>query len=637
MTDTPTTWQDKRLKRHFITSPTQFETFSLCKRMWWLKHVRGLEIISSTSQVFGTILHAVCERFLTADDLGNDPRTGRPVDLYPHGWERAYDKHTGNLDGEATPVEQGQIKTLIAAAIAGGVLERLPGRVIEGNIRHTLVKLSCPTCKGEKLVLSKAGDDYVSCPDCKDGEGTHVEITMYLDYELPGAVQDHKTTSNRKYLKSQNAIAKNIQMLIYGHENHLHFPDKEAILLRHNGYIKNPDDLTVRKTEVLVPVKDIEEHWQKIIGMATEMDTLRRTANVWHDIPEPIDQSHACNAYGGCPYRDICSGKESEQGYENRIKKVLSRQANKALPAPGKDQVMASPFAQKLKDRAAANAAANGQASAPVQERAPTPLPPQEQAPASAQQVQQTTPPPASTAGKVMVPWAKSDCPACKGVGFNTKGNPCKICDTTAKQRGVKPSSDYTIVPQGNGMVDWIENADDTNSGTSPMSLTPQAQVKTEEKTTPPPAKVEVPAPLPVQVPKAQEQVPAPAEEQPTASETQAEKREQGRPKKGFMLYINCAIIRGEGRPGSGRRVFHLTEVFTEIANQMATDAKVDSFYQLDAFKRRDNLATAAALVAEQFGADIVEVTGLGSGASDMKAFVDALMPLAGAVTVGVL
>src|SRR5690606_34026637 len=83
------------------------------------------------AQTFGTVLHAVCERFLLADDLGRDPSTGQPVDLYPPGWTKCYNRWTNQPEGEVTPDEAATIQALVAKASEQGVLQRKPGRAVE--------------------------------------------------------------------------------------------------------------------------------------------------------------------------------------------------------------------------------------------------------------------------------------------------------------------------------------------------------------------------------------------------------------------------------------------------------------------------------------------------------------------------
>jgi DNA-binding transcriptional regulator LsrR (DeoR family) len=65
----------------------------------------------------------------------------------------------------------------------------------------------------------------------------------------------------------------------------------------------------------------------------------------------------------------------------------------------------------------------------------------------------------------------------------------------------------------------------------------------------------------------------------------------------------------------------------------MAQELEVDSFYVLDAFKRRDLLSAGArAIAADLDGKDVVAI----GGGQDLKALVEALRPLASMIVQGV-
>src|SRR5690349_24175592 len=106
------TWQEQRTVKLLVLSPTQLETADLCLRKWWLERVRKLPVPSIKAQVFGTVLHGVIERFLGADDLGNDPMTKRPVELYPKDWHIARNRFNGESEGEVNPDEMDRIKRM---------------------------------------------------------------------------------------------------------------------------------------------------------------------------------------------------------------------------------------------------------------------------------------------------------------------------------------------------------------------------------------------------------------------------------------------------------------------------------------------------------------------------------------------
>ena len=294
-------WKEKRSRRLMVLSASQFETFELCARKWWLKFVRGLPEPDSKSTIFGSILHAVIERYLSGDKQGRDSN-GFPIDLYPPGWTRAINRYDKNkVDGEVSPGEADTIRRLMTTAIEQGVIECFDNREIEHEFQVTLSKLpcwkcsgagklTCNTCRGSGSICGKCAahlsvddsgsvcDTYhrdadVSCPVCGgdqtcpvckgDGKGDHIQIKGFIDYLLPDGIQDHKSSGRVKYWKSKDALRENTQMLIYAKILMLliqeasaegvkgrplaSFAVPEQISLRHNQFCSDPNEPRVRK------------------------------------------------------------------------------------------------------------------------------------------------------------------------------------------------------------------------------------------------------------------------------------------------------------------------------------------------------------------------------------------------------
>lgn len=673
-------WKEKRKRRVINTSASQFETYNLCRRKWWLDKVRKLYIPSSTAQGFGTVLHAVVERWMLADDLGRDA-DGKPVELYPQGWHNALDKYSGLVDYSCTAAEQDIIKKLVTIAIEEGVLERLPGRLIERDFTRSILSIKCPTCGGTGTKMIHRPDigkkTYVSdgkCETCKgDKKGTTIMITGFIDVELPDQIQDHKSTKNMKWAKSPAKLRENIQMLIYAK---MHLIDLEergqplppSITLRHNVFCKDPKKPKVRKTFIEVSLEEINKHWDQILQAALDMDALRRTSNDWTDIPDPVNLSVACNAYGGCPFLSICSGQESMGMYEKRLASKYASGHNgkdkpKGLVQPFETKDTSTSergstmttFQSRLAAKKAEQAAAGGTpapapainpaapapvaapvtvmaspavAEAPQAAPAPAPVPAPAPAPVAAA-VPSPAPAPAPAAASTAPPWADPACTACRGIGFNTKGTPCRICDLSASQAGRIPSTNFLLTADGQGNIYWQNQADDQHAGTSPLPIQSppaQAEVRTDPVAeAPAPAPTPAPAPDPASTPAAAP-APAPAPAAAPAPDTR-DTKSAGRPKKSFILLVNCTVGKGAGRSGSGRGVIHLSEVMQSYGEKMATASGAESFYALDAFARRDALAAAAPEIAASFSTDIVVAN---TDSPDMRAFIDAIRPLAG-------
>lgn len=704
-------WKKARTVRLLVTSPSQHETFDLCKRKWWLKHVRKLKEASSTSQVFGTVLHSVIDRWLRGDALGRDPQTGMMVDLYPPGWMRATNRFDETkADGDVTPAEGDLIKRLVSAAIEQGVLEKPLDRVIEQNFQESIIHLPCPRCEGtgETFVEEEPGNSLgatETCSVCKgDGKGTHVMIKGFIDLLDPHCVTDHKSTKSMKWAKSPAKLRNDIQMRVYAwyllvklyRANDMQPPEK--IILRHNQFCKDENDLRVRKTEAFITPEEIDAFWGDMERRAVEMDGLRRRADKWSDCPDPPEFADACNAYGGCNFRSICGGRETEEIYEKRLARWEEMQyvhggntsnlaaAMSATAQLPEEKGNAMSLADKLNGRNAVNAAVTGTtqippvtvnppvqvAAQPVMQQAPMAVaavaqPVQQQAPVAQPVVQQQAPVAqvaAAVQGAVAgagpqfkhsvipnaVPWAVDGCGGCKGLGFNSRGAACRICEANGPKctPPLPSATTFNLTPQGDGTVVWVSKTDPDDNGVSPFTGTAGQPVVTEAKTQPAAPVQQAPvavqqAPV-AQAPVAQVAAAPVAQPVQTAPLAQVEvptgdvkgQGRAGRPKKGFILVINAVVAKGEERLNSGRGVVRLNEVLVKFGALLAERCVAagilkpnQTYFDLPAFDRRDELAKAAEQICENFGSDLV-VADLANGTPDLKALCEAIRPFAG-------
>lgn len=593
-------WQENRKRKKIITSASQYETFERCKRLWWLERVRRLPTPPTKAQVFGTVLHAVAERYLLADDTGRDPETGEVVDLYPEGWHIARDRFSDRIDGELEPGAQDLIKRLIDKAIEEGILARGKDRAVERQFREIVLET--------------------------EETGTEVEIMGFIDLEFFGEIVDHKTTISMKYAKSPAKLAKNTQALVYAamHLRALRAQGAampETITIRHNYFCKDALKPEVRKVEATVPVSEVLEKWEEIEKHTREMVELRNTVeDGFTEIPDPDDPYTSCNMYGGCHFRSICGGRESVDSYLKRLDKMKDRQKNGVTPRGAqreaivatnkKDEEMPVDFKTALAAKRAARAGNTTPATKPPKiETAETP-------PAA-------PPTPGGDADAAPPPWAKADCMACNGTGFDSGGNICRICSHKVIKAG--GTMNYSLEPLGDGLVAWVNN-DAGESGISPLASAGTPVAATERKTTPTP-------------PPAAEKPEEPDEDDEDDEDEKPSKSngKVGRPKKGFVLCINCAPTRptpGQ-RQGSGRYVHHLVEILEELKPQLAEAQGVDSFFDIDFFTRRDLFAKNAEEISALFRTDIVVVENLANSPSDIKHLCEAIRPYAGMVIHG--
>lgn len=322
-------WRSRSRDRVMVISASQLESFQLCPRKWWLRSVRKLYDPPKGSTTFGTVLHEVLERYLGADDTGRDPRTGQPVDIFPPGWHIAKNKYTGEVDGEINQAEATILWRLIQLAIEDGVLVRRPGRVVEGQFRRSIVQLGCSHCHAR------------GCQHCQGtGVGTDIQITGFIDVAWPEGIEDHKSTKSMRYARSarpgtKKFLGDNTQMLVYARMEIQRMieegiPVPPVFELRHNVYCKDPEKPEVRKVEVKVETAKIIQFWDSQVQPTAQwMSHWREHAERWSHVPDHAHQN-ACNAYGGCPYLTICTGREDEKGYEERV----DRYRNERYAAP---------------------------------------------------------------------------------------------------------------------------------------------------------------------------------------------------------------------------------------------------------------------------------------------------------------
>lgn len=683
-------------KRKMILSVSQVETYDMCARKWWfgsgLPKPDRLPQVERGSQTFGTVLHAVCERFLSADDLGRD-KHGNPVDLYPPGWQECVQEF-GSSKGRRDRVDDAdaaRIKLLITQAIEKGVLVRMPGRRVEHPFN-----LPLGTYKG-----------------------VEVELTGKIDLLLHDTVVDHKSAKSMAYAKSANALKKSVQMMVYAkvalEEARRRGEALPAtITLQHNVFCKDPDDLRVRKTTTDAAdggnptVAEIEKFWTNFLSHVEPMLDLRATplriveggrlVENWSATPEPTAFAQACNAFGGCPYRTICTGRESAQTYVKRTAAIISPPAPQIEPK--EEPYMAIDIASRL---AAKRAAAAGGVPPVQPSQQPKPDPDPVTAAVIAQAAPATyVPGPVGTVGPVTLPtaqgdaglhpdaapWTRANCTPCKGAdglrsGWNSKGNPCGVCTNLNDKEGKPTYKNYDQAEIDAFRQQWLDSQGKATA-TVQVKDTPKA-----EPVAPPVAQVGAADPTPSEPPAQatetalpstpQDQAQAAPEPTPTtpAAPTLAGRLKRGpgrprkdvavappaaeipapaatdggpapdhapdpaaivkpgagRPKTGFTLYLNCMPSRGFA-PGT---VLHLDVIMRRyqdaMVEQCAAEGKpVETYWAINAFVRRDMMSRAAEQIAVELGANHVVGRGL---SPDMVAFLDAIRPFAARVVEG--
>lgn len=577
-----------------IISASQIETHTQCARKWFFQSVQKLPQMPKGSQSLGIVLHSVAERWHKADDLGRG-EDGKPIDLYPAGWE---------IDDKGNPIsahEQLMLQEMVSAAIAGGVWERLPGRRVEWGFMMPVI------------------DD--------------VEMMGFCDVLMPDGVWDHKTTSKQRYAKGIGAIAASAQMNIYASAL-LSLREMEGaaplstIQLRHNTFIF--ENLKARKTVAEVDVGRVRDFWSSQVIPRAERMLKHRTLKSWHDFEPPPPS--ACQEYGGCPFLSICGGIENPEQYSKRVLRLLEATAivrGTKTPQQKRSDMSVADRLAKLRKPATAAAPA---AAAPTTPAA-APAAPKAAAPAPATAVATKPAEAPVKAGQLELasgnaPWAKPTCVACKGTGFNSKGAACQICVSLSRKAGGPVPENYDIVVE-DGFIAWQPKEGGEPVATQTLAGEPTTSEKVAEA---PPEPKKNPAPkvdeAPVENPKEPKEPPveeAPVENPSEPKDSLGITRPRGRQPRGFRLFVGCTPTGGKQKRVETKTI---DQIFSAIRDQIVTDSKVDSFYLLPAFGhgkdpgRRD---VACAYLEKQIGAlgpiDIVCMT----DSPDVRALVDVL------------
>ena len=282
-------------------SVSQSKTYSSCKRKWYLEKVAKLPVKFADSTTRGSILHEVLERWLLADDRGIDLLANKPVDLYPKDW------HIKEERGQIKKIsfeEQIWIQRIVPLAESMNILLRLPGRVVE----H---KFECE--------LLPATDTLPP-----------VDIVGYIDLAYDFTIGDHKSMRTTAYAlnnitTSAFYIGNDVQLLTYcyywaKHQESLGHKIPETMDVEHYQYPyedtnKRKGRGTPQTTKATVTWARILENLETVKQVAHD---LRQSNADWNTYEESERNLDACGAYGGCPFRALCSGQESVDMYTER-------------------------------------------------------------------------------------------------------------------------------------------------------------------------------------------------------------------------------------------------------------------------------------------------------------------------------
>jgi hypothetical protein len=292
---------------------------------------------------------------------------------------------------------------------------------------------------------------------------------------------------------------------------------------------------------------------------------------------------------------------------------------------------------------------------------------------------------------QITPPWRDVDCKACKDnvtPGFNSKGNPCRICDHNAKGENTSKNfkiertkesititgdkRSYTIQLNSKPFSSTREEDDNVSVfddiakkkaklqqavATTPVppaaaapTMQEEAPVQIAAQAQPEPNPVNlfgnhpptaVPQPVqPAVVPTAVPQpvqpavtVPQPSLQPvvttPVPSPIREPERKRGAPPRTFTLLIDCLP-----QAGIPNKAINLNTIYHTYSQQLAESKGVD-FREINAFERRDLMAACLPAIIEAEGLKGYTVFAV-TNSPDLNDFVDAIVPYASSVFRGI-
>jgi hypothetical protein len=146
-------------------------------------------------------------------------------------------------------------------------------------------------------------------------------------------VGDHKTTGDFKWVKAPGDLIEDVQATIYA-KRALVQTGAPAVKGRW-VYYRTVRPFAARCVDYSATVQEIDQRFAGILDTGREMVAWHRRKAKAVEVPTDV---HACDTYGGCPYRDKCnlSSKErlvSLMAHETLKDKIARKKAEKAAAA----------------------------------------------------------------------------------------------------------------------------------------------------------------------------------------------------------------------------------------------------------------------------------------------------------------
>jgi len=218
-------------------SASQITTFRDCARKWYFNKIVGLSTPSTPATELGSAVHEALEAYLR--------------------------------DGADLPANE-------AGEIARSGVHLLPTE------RRVEIELSL----AEQMPLTDSP----------------VRVVGYVDalYPTTHHILDHKTSSNKRYTKTQRELAENVQLILYARAYIERAQDAEEITLTHVYY--GTKSRWSKRVDVKLSRQEIIDKWGPIRADIERMMSVSEAPNA----EEVSPNRDACDKYGGCPFASQC-------------------------------------------------------------------------------------------------------------------------------------------------------------------------------------------------------------------------------------------------------------------------------------------------------------------------------------------
>lgn len=182
---------------------------------------------------------------------------------------------------------------------AKALLSHLPARETQGLLAEEPVQFVWPGAHGEPVLLRGFVD------------------LMHMGSDGVVTIYDHKSTSQKKYIKTVDDLRYDPQVLAYGIGARLHAsangrPIPETVrmqwtyVVRENPKTKPPHSEPVVLEQTTADLEEGLRRWQGTVTDMVRATVESRTTPVGSRALKVLSNPEACFKYGKCPFRDLC-------------------------------------------------------------------------------------------------------------------------------------------------------------------------------------------------------------------------------------------------------------------------------------------------------------------------------------------